>query len=258
VKQSVAPKTPKLFIGGKLVRSESGRTFAAEGANIPQSSRKDVRDAVAAARKAFSNWSRASAYNRGQVLYRLAEMFDSRDFSGANRADVSAAAELAVHYAGWTDKYSSLQSSVNPVSAPMHNFTSPEPVGVVAVVATRAQSLEDYVSVLLPPLASGNTVVATLSETHTLMALELAESWMTSDLPAGAINLLSGYEDEIVPHLAGHADVDGFDLQLAKEPAAYASAADSIKRVNVRRPSDSLTAIENWVESKTVWHPQGW
>jgi len=281
-------KTYKLFIGGAFPRSESGRSYAvtdANGgflANAAQGSRKDARDAVVAARTAFPGWSAASAYNRGQVLYRVAELLEGRraqfvdevargeGLSARNRAAtvVDAAIDRWVWYAGWTDKVAQIAGSTNPVAGPYFDFSLPEPTGVVAVLAPQQSSLLGLVSVVAPVLATGNTVVVMASEARPLPAVTLAEVLATSDLPGGVVNILTGRTAEVSPWLASHLDVNAIDLtgtpseELARE--LEVAAADNLKRVR-RRPNaepdwaqtpgtDRLLAV---VETKTVWHPVG-
>lgn len=256
-------KTYKLFIGGAFPRSESGRTYEAEGHNVARASRKDVRDAVRAARAAFPAWAGLTAYNRGQVAYRLAEMIETRrarfaDIAGDER-DVDAAIDLVVWYAGWADKLPQVLGGSNPVAGPYFNFTVPEPTGVVACLAPEEPAL-GLVSRILPALVGGNTVVAVASQAHPLAAIELAEALATSDLPAGAVNLLTGFRDELAPWLAGHMDVNAIDLTGANGDVAELErlAAENVKRV-VRSSPDvrSPWEIEAFLEHKTVWHPIG-
>lgn len=257
-------KTYKLFIGGKFPRSESGRTFDAEGQNVARASRKDARDAVRAARSALPAWSGATAYNRGQVLYRLAEMFESRAAdlaalcSGAE--EVERAIDRVVWYAGWTDKLAQVLGSSNPVSGPYFNFTVPEPTGVVAVLAPARPALDGLVARIAPALAGGNVVVAVASSAHPLAACELAEAVATSDMPGGAVNILTGDQDELAPVLAGHQDVNAIDLTGVEGDGAELErlAASNVKRV-VRSAAgvQSPWEIERLLEMKTVWHPMG-
>jgi acyl-CoA reductase-like NAD-dependent aldehyde dehydrogenase len=257
-------KTYKLYIGGEFPRSESGRTYEAEGQNVARASRKDARDAVRAARSAFPAWSGMTAYNRGQVLYRLAEMMEARasDLAAVSsgRTEVEAAIDRTVWYAGWADKLAQVLGSSNPVAGPYFDFTFPEPTGVVVVLAPSEPPLTGLVSRILPPLVGGNTVVAVASEAHPLAAIELAEALATSDLPAGAVNILTGFRDELAPWLAGHMDVNAIDLTGADGSVAELErlAADSVKRV-VRSTADvqSPWEVEAFLELKTVWHPIG-
>ncbi|HLG08786.1 MAG TPA: aldehyde dehydrogenase family protein [Gaiellaceae bacterium] len=257
-------KTYKLFIGGGFPRSESGRTYEVEGQNAARASRKDARDAVRAARVAFPAWSRMTGYNRGQVLYRLAEMMEARiadlERVSAGRAEVESAVDRVVWYAGWADKLPQVLGSSNPVAGPYFNFTVPEPTGVVAVLAPAEPALEGLVSRILPALVGGNAVVAVASEAHPLAAIELAEALATSDLPGGTVNILTGFRDELAPWLAGHMDVNAIDLTGADGTAAELErlAAENVKRV-VRSSTDAQSPweIEAFLELKTVWHPIG-
>jgi acyl-CoA reductase-like NAD-dependent aldehyde dehydrogenase len=257
-------KTYKLFIGGAFPRSESGRTYEAEGQNVARASRKDARDAVVAARKAQPAWASATAYNRGQVLYRLAEMMEARTTdlaavcSGAR--EVEAAIDRVVWYAGWADKLAQVIGSSNPVSGPYFNFTIPEPTGVVAVLAPDEPALGGLVARLAPAIVGGNAVVAVASESHPLAAIELAEAIATSDIPGGIVNILTGMKDELAPILAGHMDVNAIDLTGAngQGPELERLAADNVKRV-VHGSADEQSpwTIASFLELKTVWHPIG-
>jgi acyl-CoA reductase-like NAD-dependent aldehyde dehydrogenase len=257
-------KTYKLFIGGEFPRSESGRTYEAEGQNVSRASRKDVRDAVRAARSAFPKWSGMTAYNRGQVLYRLAEMIETRagEFAelSTGRDEVEQAVDRIVWYAGWTDKLAQVLGSSNPVAGPYFNFTVPEPTGVVAVIAPDEPPLLGLVSRVLPVLTGGNTVVAVASETRPLAAIELAEALATSDVPGGTVNLLTGRASELSPWLASHMDVNAIDLTGADGDTAdlERAAAENVKRV-VRGSAEGQSPweIESFLELKTVWHPVG-
>lgn len=257
------PKTYKLYIGGEFVRSESGRTYRVGEQNVAWASRKDMRDAVRAARAGFGRWSVATAYNRGQVLYRLAEMLESRLESLAavcdGAAEVARTIDLVVWYAGWADKYAQVLGGSNPVAGPYFNFTSPEPTGVVGVVAPEEPSLEGLVARVAPALVSGNAVVVVASEPSPLPAIEFAEAVATSDLPPGALNVLTGPAPELAPVLASHLDVNGLDLSGAQTPVELEQlAADGVKRVRRIEPlTRSLADIEAFVEHKTVWHPVG-
>lgn len=273
-------KTYKLFIGGAFPRSESGRSYVvtdAKGdflANAARASRKDARDAVVAARKAFPGWSGATAYNRGQILYRIAEMLEGRraqfadELGGGKKAAleaVDAAVDRLVWYAGWSDKIAAVHGTANPVAGPYFNLSSPEPTGVVAVVAP-ADPLLGLVSVVAPVIVTGNTCVVIASQRSPLAAITLAEVLATSDLPGGVVNLLTGHQRELAPWLAAHMDVNGLDLtgvdeaELALE--CERSAAENLKRV--LRPglddwgADPGTArMTRFLETKTVWHPLG-
>jgi acyl-CoA reductase-like NAD-dependent aldehyde dehydrogenase len=257
-------KTYKLFLGGAFPRSESGRTYEAQGQNIARASRKDVRDAVRAARGAFPKWAGATAYNRGQVLYRLAEMMEARaDDLGrvcSGRKEVEGAIDRVVWYAGWADKLPQVLGGSNPVAGPYFNFTVPEPTGVVAVVAPDEPALGGLVARLAPALVGGNAVVALASEAQPLAAMELAEAVATADVPGGTVNLLTGFRDELAPVLASHMDVNAIDLTGADGAVAELErlAAENVKRV-VRSSTDTQSPweIERFLELKTVWHPVG-
>jgi acyl-CoA reductase-like NAD-dependent aldehyde dehydrogenase len=285
-------KAYKMFVGGAFVRSESGRYFQVEESkgdksssskeNIPLGSRKDARDAVLAAHAAFGGWSKRTANNRGQILYRLAEMIDARSEEleqslvrgGSSLADarreVLATIERTVSYAGWTDKYQSLLSSLNPVGGPHFDFTIPEPLGLVVVAAPERPSLLGLVGAFLPIIASGNVCIALVSEADPRTALVLGEALATSDLPGGTVNFLSGRVKEMLVPLARHQDVQALDLHgvdaaLARDCEDL--AADSVKRFRSRNLSreewfdhDACTSprwIERFVEMKTIWHPSG-
>ncbi|HEX3689843.1 MAG TPA: aldehyde dehydrogenase family protein [Solirubrobacteraceae bacterium] len=274
-------KTYKLWIGGAFVRSESGRYDhatrpAANGGadrqiNIPRASRKDVRDAVGAARKAFGPWSARTAYNRGQILYRAAEALESRRdqlIEVADPAQVDAAVDVLVHYAGWTDKFQAVLGAINPVAAPFLSFSLPEPTGVVGVVAPDAPALLGLVAEIAPALAAGNTVVAILSEAQPLAGLDLAEVLGVSDIPGGVVNLLSGRRSELATALGAHRDLNaivdaGGDRELGAELDRL--AAETIKRACHRDAatgyevavSDALERVEALTELKTAWHPVG-
>jgi acyl-CoA reductase-like NAD-dependent aldehyde dehydrogenase len=279
-------KTYKLYVGGAFPRSESGRTYEVTDtrgqflANAAWASRKDARDAVVAARGAFAKWSGATAYNRGQVLYRVAEVMEGRHVQFCEevaageglsqskaRAAVDAAIDRWVWYAGWTDKLAAVLGGANPVAGPYFDFSLPEPTGVVAVLAPQQSSLLGLVSVLAPVLAAGNTAVVVTSKERPLPAVTLGEVLATSDLPGGVVNLLTGDSGELGPWLAEHADVDGIDLTGA--PAGRAmeferEAAGTVKRV-VRPPATEpdwtadpgLSRMTPFLETKTVWHPMG-
>jgi acyl-CoA reductase-like NAD-dependent aldehyde dehydrogenase len=257
-------KTYKLYIGGAFPRSESGRTFEANGHNVARASRKDARDAVRAARAAFPGWAGMTAYNRGQVLYRLAEMMEARasDLGAAcsGRAEVEAAIDRTVWYAGWADKLAQVLGSSNPVAGPYFDFTVPEPTGVVALIAPADPPLLGLVSRMLPGLVGGNTVVAVAPEPAAVAAVELSEALATSDFPAGSVNILTGVADELAPWLAGHMDVNAIDLTGFEGPTAELerAAAENVKRV-VRSGADAQSPYEiaSFLELKTVWHPIG-
>ncbi len=286
-------KTYKLYIGGAFPRSESGRSYSVAGANghplanACQASRKDLREAVRAARRAFQPWADKTAMNRGQVLYRVAELMEGRrdqfvaEVGAAEGVREAKARELVdraidrwVWYAGWADKIAQVLGSSNPVAAPYFNFTIPEPTGVVGIVAPETSSLLGLVSRLAPPLVAGNAVVVLSSETRPLPAITLTEVLATSDVPGGVVNVLTGFKKELVPWLAGHVDVDSLDVwgvpdALRKETEL--TAADDIKRI-ARRPAGVSDAKFDWLddraaerpewiaaylEMKTVWHPIG-
>jgi len=254
-------KTYKLFIGGAFPRSESGRTYEADGQNVARASRKDVRDAVVAARKAFPAWAGMTAYNRGQVLYRIAEMVEARASEFAElctgREEVEASIDRIVWYAGWTDKLAQVLGASNPVAGPYFNFTLPEPAGVVGVVAPPEPPLLGLVTRLAPVLAGGNVAITVASESHPLAAIELAEAIATSDVPGGVVNILTGHASELAPSLASHMDVNALDLP-APDADLERAAADSVKRVrHARADAQSPYEIAAFLELKTVWHPIG-
>jgi acyl-CoA reductase-like NAD-dependent aldehyde dehydrogenase len=259
-------KTYKLFLGGAFPRSESGRTYEVQGANVARGSRKDVRDAVRAARAALGKWAGMSAYNRGQVLYRVAEMLEARthDFAEltGDEDEVNRAVDRVVWYAGWADKLAQVLGTSNPVAGPYFNFTIPEPTGVVGVVAPERPALLGLVSRLAPAVVGGNTVVVLASESEPLAAIELAEVLATSDVPGGVVNVITGYKSETAPILAGHMDVNALDLAGAEGsvdvPELERLAAENVKRVvhgsvNGQSPWDAAS----FLELKTVWHPIG-
>jgi acyl-CoA reductase-like NAD-dependent aldehyde dehydrogenase len=276
-------RTAKLYIGGAFPRSESGRTYEVAGvdgellANASRASRKDLREAVVAARAAFPGWSGATAYLRGQIVYRVAEMMEGRraqfeeELRQAGAADpargVSAAIDRWVWYAGWADKIGQVLGNTNPVAGPFFNFSIPEPTGVVGIVAPPDQALLGLVSRVAPAIVGGNTAVVIASEAHPLPAVSLGEVLATSDVPAGVVNILTGRTAELVPWLAGHMDVNALDLtgcpsDLAAD--AETQAAENVKRVH-RAPgvdpfdprAQSPYEITALMETKTVWHPMG-
>jgi len=257
-------KTYKLYIGGAFPRSESGRTYEAEGQNVARASRKDVRDAVRAARDGYGKWSTMTAYNRGQVLYRVAEMMESRRDElaqlSSGKKEVDRAIDRVVWYAGWADKLPQVLGGANPVAGPYFNFTVPEPTGIVGVLAPDEPALAGLISRIAPVLVGGNAVVALASETHPLAAVELAEVLATSDVPGGAVNILTDHREELAPWLAGHMDVNAIDVTGADGLSADLErlAADNVKRV-VRGQADGQSAwqIADFLELKTVWHPIG-
>ncbi|MGR3870205.1 aldehyde dehydrogenase family protein [Streptomyces graminifolii] len=277
-------KTYKLYVGGKFPRSESGRVYEVTDskgkwlANAPKSSRKDARDAVVAARKAFGGWSGATAYNRGQILYRIAEMLEGRkdqftrevaDAEGLSKAKASAVVDAAIDrwvwYAGWTDKIAQVVGGANPVAGPYFNLSSPEPTGVVTVLAPQESSFLGLISVVAPAIATGNTVIVIASEKSPLPALSLGEVLATSDLPGGVVNILSGATAEIATPLAAHQDVNAIDLAGADDVLAKGleiAAADNLKRVLRPQPVDyaetpGIDRLTAFLETKTVWHPTG-
>jgi acyl-CoA reductase-like NAD-dependent aldehyde dehydrogenase len=282
-------KTYKLYIGGAFPRSESGRTYEIHAtgrsgrflANAAMGSRKDARDAVVAARGAFAMWAGATAYNRGQVLYRVAELMEGRraqfveevivgEGLTARRADavVDAAIDRWVWYAGWSDKVSAVHGSANPVAGPYFDFSVPEPTGVVAVLAPQKSSLLGLVSVIAPAIVTGNTVVTLASEDAPLPAITLSEVLATSDVPGGVVNVLTGRTAEMAPWLASHMDVNAIDLVGAAETDLIdleVAAADNLKRVlraDAARDADwtrtpGLERLLGYLETKTVWHPIG-
>jgi acyl-CoA reductase-like NAD-dependent aldehyde dehydrogenase len=257
-------KTYKLFVGGEFPRSESGRTYEAQGQNAARASRKDLRDAVRAARAAAGKWAGMTAYNRGQVLYRIAEMMEARsaEFSelSSGRGEVEDAIDRWVWYAGWADKYAQVLGSSNPVAAPYFNFTVPEPTGVVGVLAPESPALDGLVARLAPVIVGGNTAIVLASESEPLAAIELAEAIATADVPGGVVNILTGHRSELAPWLAGHMDVNALDLGGADgdAPELERLAAENVKRV-VRGRADRQSPYEiaNFLELKTVWHPIG-
>ncbi|HSO00323.1 MAG TPA: aldehyde dehydrogenase family protein [Candidatus Nanopelagicales bacterium] len=283
-------KAYKMFVGGAFVRSESGRyTQVPEHAggegtveNVPRASRKDGRDAVKVAHDAWAGWSARSAFNRGQILYRLAEMLDARQGELAQslercglapeaaRREVQATVDRAVAYAGWTDKYQSLFASLNPVAGPHFDFTVPEPMGVVAIVAPARPALLGLCGAILPVITSGNTCVVLASEADPRTAIIFAEALATSDLPGGVVNVLTGQVAEVLPHLARHMEVAALDLhglEPALRKAVEEAAAGSVKRVHARAlpeeswfdaaKTESPRWIERFLEMKTIWHPSG-
>ena len=257
-------KTYKLFVGGEFPRSESGRTYEAEGQNVARASRKDVRDAVRVARGAFPKWAGLTAYNRGQVLYRVAEMIEARRSEFADLCsgpkEVERSIDRFVWYAGWADKLAQVLGSSNPVSGPYFNFTVPEPQGVVGVLVPEEPPLAGPVSRIAPAIVGGNAVVAVASESHPLAAIELAEAFATADVPGGVVNILTGRREELAPVLAGHMDVNALDVSGADGEVAELErlAAENVKRV-VRGAADDQSAweISGFLELKTVWHPIG-
>ncbi len=268
-------KTYKLLIGGASVRSESGRVAAVADAaghhlaNAPLASRKDGRDAVRAARAALDGWRGRTAYNRGQILYRLAEVLEARTeelagvvaSSGAGttaeaRREVAACVDAVVYYAGWTDKLASVLGGVNQVAQPYFAFSVPEPVGVVALLAPDTPQLAGLVDPLCAALAGGNVVVALVSEAHPLAGLDLAEVLETSDVPAGVVNLLAGHRADVAPHLASHGDVDAV-VDALGDADLERRCAENVTRFRRPGPALTLAAVERTLEIKTAWHPVG-
>jgi acyl-CoA reductase-like NAD-dependent aldehyde dehydrogenase len=276
-------RTAKLYVGGEFPRSESGRAyevFSHDGrllAWAARASRKDLRDAVRAARAAQPGWAGKTAYNRGQVLYRVAELMEGRrsqfeaELADSGAADpargVSAAIDRWVWYAGWADKIGQVLGATNPVAGPYFNFTIPEPTGVVGIVAPGDQALLGLVSRLAPAIVSGNTAVVVASERSPLLAVSLSEVLATSDVPGGVVNLLTGFTKELVPWLAGHMDVNAIDVTgVPAEMMAQVEelAAENVKRVHRGPHVDPFTAeaqspyeVTALMEFKTVWHPMG-
>ncbi|MFL6164166.1 MAG: aldehyde dehydrogenase family protein [Jatrophihabitantaceae bacterium] len=277
-------KTYKLYIGGAFPRSESGRSYPVTGpsgellAHAAQASRKDLRDAVTAARAAFAGWSGATAYNRGQILYRIAEMMEGRHAqfvaevlaaeggsAAAAAAQVDAAIDRWVWYAGWTDKFAAIAGGANPVAGPYFNFSLPEPSGVVGVIAPPRESLLGFVSVVAPVIATGNTVVVLAAAERPLPAVSLSEALATSDLPGGVLNLLTGSVAELAPWLASHRDINCLDLTgvpVSDRPPLAEAAADTVKRVYSPASFDAtadpgIGRLTAFTETKTVWHPMG-
>ena len=273
-------RTAKLFIGGAFPRSESGRTYEVKShegkfiANAAQGSRKDARDAVTAARAIQPKWAGATAYNRGQILYRIAEMMEGRRAQFIDEvspwaksakkaeAEVDEAIDRWIWFAGWSDKIAMVVGSSNPVAGPFFNFSVPEPTGVVAAIAPSRPSLLGLVDTIAPIIVSGNTTVVIASEDAPMAAVTLGEVLATSDLPGGVINILTGSYAEVAPWLASHMDVNAIDLSGVENEKVAAelekAAAENLKRC--LRPGtelDGLTRIKNWLELKTVWHPRG-
>lgn len=278
-------KTYKLFVGGAFPRSESGRTYQARDkkgnfmANAALASRKDLRDAVVAARKGFATWSKATAYNRGQVIYRIAEMLEGRSTefvelimisSGASTKDATAEMDAAidrlVHYAGWTDKLAAVLGSANPVSSPYFSYSAPEPTGVVGILAPSGSPLLGLISVIAPVITGGNACVVIAAEQDPCVAITFAEVVAISDVPAGVINILTGRVPELAPHLAAHADVNALDLtgaDMELRQSLEQTAAETVKRTYVPKGTPDFVAapgtarLRAFLEIKTVWHPTG-
>lgn len=270
-------KTYKLFIGGAFPRSESGRSYELKNkrgqfiANPAQASRKDLRDAVLAAKNAHPGWSGATAFNRGQILYRIAEMLEGRTSqfvdeivattgvtSSVAKQEVSAAIDLWVWYAGWCDKITSVSGNNNPIAGPYYNFTIPESLGVIGIVAEEKDSLIGLVRSLAPIIAGGNTSVLIASQSRPLAAITLAEVLATSDLPAGVVNILTGIKTELAPWLASHMEIDGLDLSGIDSIAELrVSGAENLKRIHTFEKDVSPERILAFMEYKTIWHPVG-
>jgi len=265
-------KTYKLFIGGKFPRTESGRILEVRGAkgellaNASRASRKDFRNSVVAARKAASGWAKSTAYLKGQIFYRIAEMLDGRADQFVNelvahglseakaKADVAEAVDLLVHYAGWSDKYQALFSSVNPVASPHFNFSVPQPSGVVGIISPKRGSLPELVSAIAPALVGGNSVVVLAGE-NALTAISFAEVLATSDVPAGVVNILTGHRDELVMEFVKHMDVNG--VLLCSNNAEEEKAAELVSLQPDKPLSRSPYHILEFQEIKTTWHPVG-
>ena len=272
-------KTYKLFIAGAFPRSESGRVYEIKGANKKfianpaMASRKDLRDSVVAAKAAQSGWANATAFNRGQILYRIAEIMQGRSeqfvdeicalegvSNKAAKIQVAEAIDTWVWYSGWCDKLSSVTGSLNQVSGPFYNFTTPEPLGVVAIFAESKPSLLGAVRTLAPVLAGGNTAVLIASESYPLPAITLSEALATSDIPGGVVNILTGKTAELAPWVASHMEIDGVDvagLSKKQEEELKLVGADNLKRVFRFAPTNNPERILNFMEQKTVWHPIG-
>lgn len=272
-------KTYKLFIGGAFPRSESGRSYELRDkkgnfiANPALASRKDLRDAVVAAKGAFAGWSHATAFNRGQILYRMAEMLEGRTeqfvaeikalegvTESVARKQVQEAIDLWVWYAGWSDKISTTSGGTNPIAGPYYNFTIPEPLGVVGVIAEEKESLLGLTRGLAPVIAGGNTAVLIASEISPLSAITLAEVIATSDVPAGVVNILTGKKGELIPWLASHMEVDGIDISGADKKLdgeIKRAGTENLKRIHRFDKDVSLKRILSFMEYKTVWHPIG-
>jgi len=280
-------KTPKVYVGGAFIRSESGRTFAIKDAggrffaNVPQCTRKDLRNAVEAAAKAGPGWAKRTPYNRGQILYRLGEMLEARKadmadallLGGAKKAaamkEITAAVDRLIYYAGWADKYEQVLGSVNPVAAPYFNFTVTEPMGIVGVIAPDEAPLLGLISLVAPVIVSGNTVVALASAAQPYPAIVFGEMLATSDLPGGVVNLLTGLRKELLPTFATHTHLRALAAvaDAAERQALALGAVESVKRTKFWKTEEkidwfaekaqSLYAIRDFLEFKTTWHPIG-
>lgn len=272
-------KTYKLFIGGQFPRSESGRSYEITGAdgkfiaNPALASRKDLRDAVTAAKSALSGWSGATAFNRGQILYRIAEIMEGRrdqfvaeilalegGTTKAATAQVTEAIDLWVWYAGWCDKISTIAGATNPIAGPYYNFTIPEELGVVGVIAEQKESLLGLIAAIAPVISTGNTAVVIASEKRPLPAITLSEALATSDLPAGVLNILTGKVSELAPWLASHMEIDGLDVTGVNskiESELRIAGAENLKRIHRFNKAQSPERMLAFMEAKTVWHPIG-
>lgn len=272
-------KTYKLFIGGQFPRSESGRSYEIKGANgkfianPALASRKDLRDSVTSAKSALSGWSSATAFNRGQILYRIAEIMEGRrdqfvteiialegGSAKAANTQVEQAIDLWVWYAGWCDKISTIAGATNPIAGPYYNFTTPEELGVVGIIADQKDSLLGLVAAIAPVVATGNTAVVIASEKRPLPAITLSEALATSDLPAGVLNILTGKVSELAPWLASHMEIDGLDISGADpkiESELRIAGAENLKRIHRFNKSQSPQRMLAFMEAKTVWHPIG-
>lgn len=284
-------KTPKIYVGGAFIRSESARTFPVKDAagnffaNIPQCTRKDLRNAVEAAAKAGPGWAKRTPYNRGQIIYRLAEMLEARKAdmvdalqvggAPARRGkpaalrEITATIDRLIHYAGWADKYEQVLGNVNPVASPHFNFTVTEPMGIVGMIAPDSYPLLALVSLIAPAITAGNTVVAVASSAQPYPAIVLGEMLATSDLPGGVVNLLTGFRKELVPTFATHAHLRAVAgvANAEERQQLKLGAAESVKRVKLRHSEEAidwlsdrtegLYEIRDFLEFKTVWHPIG-
>ncbi len=284
-------KTPKVYVGGQFIRSESGRVFPIfedgkpDGkffANVPQCTRKDIRNAVEAAAKVGPDWAKRTPYNRGQILYRLGEMLESRaeemaaaitrasDTSSRDgEKEVAASVDRLIYYAGWADKYAQVVGNTNPVAGPFFNFTVPEPMGIIGVIASDEDPLLGLISQIAPVIVSGNTVIALASETQPYPAIVLGEMLATSDLPGGVVNLITGFRRELLPTFATHTHIRGVSAVVGPDERKELAfgAADSVKRVKTRKLEEKLDwysaktqgvyDIKDFVEFKTTWHPIG-
>ncbi len=272
-------KTYKLFIAGQFPRSESGRSYEIKGANgkfianPALASRKDLRDSVTAAKLALPGWSAATAFNRGQILYRIAEIMEGRSEQFAAeilaleggtskdaKAQVAQAIDLWVWYAGWCDKISTIAGATNPIAGPYYNFTIPEELGVVGIIAEQKESLLGLVAAIAPVIAAGNSAVVIASEKRPLPAITLSEALATSDLPAGVLNILTGKVSELAPWMASHMEIDGLDISGVDskiEAELRVAGAENLKRIHRFNKSPSPQRMLAFMESKTVWHPIG-